>query len=394
MSVKDEKVTVGGHGRRTHTPPLPLWRWAAVGVAVAIAGVVVLLLPSSRLLTLVGALLVLTGALACATVGIGAIHRHQLRRQAEFVSGTVERGVLDALLPGRVMEHLLDRVYGPSPSNRDVATAVLGGEGLAPDGDLTISDRTEIDFELSRIDDETYRLVMEERYRFRNRVPTSRFVFFATSDYELRDRIVSGCRMPLFELWFVGAEHAEKHFEESVESMRDSVHIGMHYVDADDRLQKVSGRDLNEHLEEVKLRDWGRYLSFFRTDLPEAQRLDRGLYMDRLRIFELDLRQLAPEGTSIETIERLTVRSTTLQRLAAGYCYWEAAYPCYVGRMGFDTTQMTSRAGAPLMFHLKPFTFGSLASPVPWSTDDVVVDVTVEGWVLPGQGVELMWREL
>lgn len=391
VSVQDWTVAIGGGADAGRARPLPLRRWAIFGLVIGLLGAVGLVVASPQPLLVVDGILLLGGSLALVTAVIAGVVRHQLRRQAEFVTRTIERGMLDSLPPGTVMEHLLERVYGPSESNRAVATAVLGGEGAAHDGgDLTISEHTEVEFQLSWIDEATYRMVMEQRYRFRNRVPAARFVIFATSDYELRDRIISGCRVPLFDMWFVGADQAGKYFDESVESMRDTVHIEMQYTDGADRMRSVVAEAPQNSLEEVRLRDWGRYLTFFRTDLPAGQGLDRGQYMDKLRIFEFALDPVETTSTVVE-IQRLSVRYTTLQRLAAGYCYWEAPYPCHVKQMSFDTTAMT---GADLQFHLKPFTFGAPASPVPWKTGDPVVEIQVDNWVLPGHGVTLMWRTI
>ncbi|MDD7920152.1 hypothetical protein [Actinomycetospora callitridis] len=361
-----------------------------IGIVAGALGALGLVLASPHPFLALGAVLLLVGALIVVTATVAGIVRHQLRRQAGFVTRTVERGMLDALPPGAVLEHLLDRVYGPSPSNRGLVTAVLGGEGAAHDGsDLTISDHTEVDLQLSWIDETTYRMVMEQRYRFRSRVPSALFVIFATSDYELRDRIIAGCRVPLFDMWFVGADQADDYFDDSVESMRDTVHLGLHYVDAADEKHAVAARAPQQHVEEVQLSDWGRYLTFFRTDLPAGQRLDRREYMDKLRIFAFSLQPMAETSSPIATVQRLSVRYTMLQRLGSGYCYWEAPFPCHMERMSFDTTRMT---GADLQFHLKPFTFGAPASPVPWKTGDPVVEVPVGNWILPGQGVALMWR--
>jgi hypothetical protein len=383
-------MATGGGDDGGRARPLPLRRWAIIAALVGVVGAVGLVLASAQPLLVVMGILLLGGALGFVTAVIAGVVRHQLRRQAEFVTRTIERGMLDSLPPGAVLEHLLDRVYGPSVSNRTIATAVLGGEGAAHDGsDLTISEHTEVDFRLSWIDETTYRLVLEQRYRFRTRVPTTRFVIFATSDNELRDRIISGCRVPLFDMWFVGADQAEKYFDESVESMRDTVHIGMQYTDSTDTTHSVEVDAPQNNLEEVPLHEWGRYLTFFRTDLPAGQALDRYQYVDKLRIFECALQPLAEARSTIASIHSLSVRYTTLQRLAAQYCYWEAPYPCHIGRMSFDTTGMT---GADLQFELKPFTFGPPASPVPWKTGEPVVDITVDNWVLPGHGVTLMWR--
>ena len=366
-----------------------------LGVVAAVVGVVVLVLAPTRSLTVLGSVLVLTGSLAFMTAVIAGVVRHQLRRQAEFVTQTVERGMLDSLPPGRVMSHLLDRVYGPSPSNREIATAILGGEGLAPDGsDLTISEHTEIGYRLTRVDDFTYQLVMDARYTFRHRVATSSFVIFATSDTTLRDSIISGCRLPLFELWYVREDEAKPQFEESVESMRESVRIGMEYVDADRRLREVMAGGPELRLREIKLHDWGRYLRFFQTDRPGEQPVDRRQYMDRLRIFAVDLHSLAGSASLVTSIERLTVRSTTLQKLSDGFCYWEPPYPCFVEHMNVETVGFgVDSESPPMSFSLKPFTTRSSLSPPSW-VGDQTADLSLAAWMLPGHGVTVAWRAL
>jgi hypothetical protein len=380
--------------RRAATRPFPSGLLGLSGIVGAVGGIIVLVLTRSRLLTVMGSVLVLAGCLAFVTAVIASVVRHQLRRQAQFVSQTVERGMLDALPPGQVMEHLLTRVYGPSPSNRDIATAILGGEGLAPEGsDLTISEQTEIGYRLTRLDELTYQLVLDAQYSFRNRVPTASFVIFATSDTALRDSIVAGCRLPLFELWFVREDEAKPQFEESVEGMRESVLVGMEYVDLDDRVREVRARGPERNLREIKLQDWGKYLTFFRTDLAGERAIDRRMYMDKLRIFEIDLHALASPGTSVATIQRLTVRSTTLQKLSDGFCYWEAPYPCFVEHMRFDTVGFGADSGVPMWFHLKPFATRSPASPPVWAGDETAL-LPLRTWMLPGHGMALMWRPL
>jgi hypothetical protein len=374
--------------------PWHLRRWAIAGTAAAVIGVVVLvLLPPGRL-AVVGWLFVLFGSLAFVTAAITGIVRQELLRHVEFVNEVVERGVIEVLPPGRIAERLLERIYGESPFNREVTTALLGGDGRALDGgDLTISEHTEIDFRLDSVDDRSYMLVMEQRYSFRNRVPTSTVVIFATSAPRLRDSIISGCRLPLFELWFVRDDVDARLFEDSVEAMRESVRVGVQFADAQGRVHDVEARDPGVHLREVKLRDWGRYLDFFRTDGSETGSvLDRVEYMDSLRIFEVDLPALAGQGAVIETILGLTIRSTTLQLVSDGYCYWQSPYPCFVESMRFDTTKLQLGNSPDVYFHAKPFAISSAGSPSTWTSDTSATELPLRSWMLPGHGVALMWR--
>ncbi|NMO92961.1 hypothetical protein [Actinomycetospora sp. TBRC 11914] len=365
------------------------------GGAAAVIGVLVLaLLPAGRAATVVGSVLVLFGSLTFATAAIGATVRRELLRHVAFVNEVVERGVVEVLPPGRIADRLLERIYGESASNREVATALLGGEGrVSNGGDLTISEHTEIDFRLDSVDDRSYQLVMEQRYSFRNRIPTSTFVIFATSAPRLRDTIISGCRLPLFELWFVREDPDEPRFEDSVEGMRDSVRMGMQFADDQGRIHDVEARHPGRHLREVKLRDWGRYLDFFRADGPEdGAVLNRVDYMDSLRIFEIELPALAGDGAVIETILRLTIRSTTLQLVSDGFCYWQAPYPCFVESMHFDTTELHLPNSPEVFFHAKPFAISSAGSPSTWVSGASPSDLPLRSWMLPGHGVALMWR--
>jgi hypothetical protein len=375
--------------------PWRLRRWAVAGIAGAALGVFVLaVVPVGRALQVVCSVLVLFGSLAFVTAAIAGIVRRELLKHVAFVNEVVERGVIEVLPPGRVADRLLERIYGESPFNKEVTTALLGGEGrLLDGGDLTISEHTEIDFWLDSVDDRSYHLVMEQKYSFRNRIPTSTFVIFATSAPRLRDSIISGCRLPLFELWFVRDDTDEPRFEDSVEGMRESVRVGMQFADRRGQVHDVEARDPAPYLREVKLRDWGRYLDFFRTDGAEnGSVLNRLDYMDSLRIFEVDLPALAEGAADVETILRLTVRSTTLQLVSDGFCYWQAPYPCFVESMRFDTTKLQLGNSPDVYINAKAFTISSPGSLDTWTSGAHATDLTLRSWMLPGHGVALMWR--
>lgn len=367
--------------------------WLVGGYVVAGLGIVLVLLSDRAVVTVIGAVALVFGSLAVVSSTVAAIARRELRRHSRTVSDTAARRMIELLPPRQVAELLLDRVYGPSDANGDVVTALLGGEGLSVDGsDLTISDYTEIDYRLSRVDRQHYRLVLEQRYEFRHRVPTNRFVIFATSDPILRDTIVSGCRLPLFELWFVQDDPHDALFEESVEAIRATVMLGMQYYDDAGVDRKVSLRHPEDHLREVKLQDWGRYLTFFRTDLVGQPTTDRRRYMGKLRIFEVDLHVLAEPHTTVTEIRSLTVRSTTLQLFDNRFCFWQPPFPCFVRRMQFDVSTLPLEGEPELLYRLKPFSLGTRDSPLGWSSAEDVKELPMDGWALPGHGVTLMWR--
>lgn len=336
-------------------------------------------------LLVLGAVGLLTGAL------IGVVRR-ELHRQAGLVTTTAESWLIEVLPPARVLGLLLDRVYGPSEFNAHLVTALLGGEGLATDGtDVTISEHTEIDYRLSRIDEHRYHLISEARYSFRNRVPTDTVVIFATSDHALRDSIISACRLPLFELWFVREDDETPLFAESVDRIKASVGVGVQFVDDEGKLHDIAPDHPREHLRDVGIDSWGQYLTFFRSGLA-GELARRSRYLDKLRIFEVDLKALASGDVSVATIQRLTIRATVTQRIADGFCYWEAPYPCFVERMRLDTTSFDLDDETELSFHVKPFTVQSLPWSPTWTTHDPVPELPVRSWLLPGHGIALMWR--
>ncbi|WP_433803063.1 hypothetical protein [Actinomycetospora sp. CA-084318] len=379
----------GGNVRRSDLGRLPLGRWAAGGALVALAGLLVVVLTSTDKSFLLGGILVLVGSLAVAAVVVIAVVRRELLGHVEYVNEVVERGVVEVLPPGRVAERLLDRVYGPSPYNQALLTALLGGEGRAGDGgDLTISEHTEIDYRLTRLDEANYHLVMETKYTFRKRVPTRNLVIFATSDETLRDMIVKGCRFPLFEMWFVREDETKSLFEDSVESLRDSVLVGVEHADGAGRTEVVEARHPGKHLREVRVRDWGGYLAFFGA----GGAFDQALWMDRLRIFEIDLHGLARRPADVGAIQRLTLCSTTLQHIDDGFCWWQAPYPCFVERMSFDTRGFDLPGGEELRFNVKPFATEVRSAPAPWFTSDGVASVDLQAWLVPGHGMTLFWR--
>jgi hypothetical protein len=341
----------------------------------------------------VGSVLVLFGSLTFMTAVLAGIVRRELRRHAEFVNEAVERGLLDVLPPRRIADRLLERVYGSSPFNEAVSTALIGGQGVAVDGaDLTVSEHTEIDYTLTRVDHVNYHLVMETRYSFRNRVPARELVVFATSDATLRDSIVAGCRFPLFELWFVREDESRVIFEDSVESMRDTVHVGLEYVDVHGKVHEVAARHPGKHLREAKVGEWSRYLTFFGNLDSNGMAVDRQLYLDKLRIFKIDLFAFAGKEAELELIQRLTLRSTTLQLIEDGFCWWQAPYPCFVERMGFDTSSFDLSPEQELRFMVKPFTISSEAAAPAWLTSDKVANVDLRVWMLAGHGMALVWR--
>ncbi|MGH4014417.1 MAG: hypothetical protein ACRDSL_10930 [Pseudonocardiaceae bacterium] len=296
--------------------------------------------------------------------------------------------IVQALLPQQVMTTFLSRIYGDGDANHDVVAGVLGGEGAEPHGaDLTISTHTTVDLKLQAINHETYELISTVTYSFKENVTDHRFVIFAMCDMLLRDSITLACRLPLFESWFVPDQSL---FEKSVDAMLPSVHIGIRYTDREGSHHDVPPGKVE--LTEVSYRDWPDYLTFFRRPLGTMPRQNPARFMGTLRIFECDLGELADVDHAVASVENLSLQSTTLQRVDDGSCFWQAPYPCYVERIGFDAAALTLNGGISWLFRVAPFTFRSLIATGGWTPAEQLNDLAVRSWLLPGHGVALLWK--
>jgi hypothetical protein len=312
---------------------------------------------------------------------------------AQQVAANVELGVLNALPPARALEAVIGSVYGRSAYNREVVTSLLGGEGHQPDrSDLTISEHTDVEYRLNRVDEDSYQLVMQVGYSFKTRVPADKFVIVATSDATLRESIVLGCRQPLFELWFVPDDPVDPLFHDSVDGMLPSVRIGLRF--ADERGEPHEIVDRSPVLEEVRVGRWEEYLTFFREPLGALPRLRPEDYMRSLRVFEIDLRKVVEPGLQVAAIQRLSLRSMTLQRVDDGFCYWQAPYPCFLDRMHVDAAPLALDGHDEFLFRLQSFSFRAQPTPARWAPADQVKELDVRSWLVPGHGVVLLWRRV
>lgn len=335
-----------------------------------------------RLLELTFPVLLLTGVLLG---GYEVFVRHWLAAELVRISGP---RIVAAQLPQQVMATFLDSIYGENEANRDVVTAVLGGAGMLPHGgDLTISTRTEVKLELSAVDDELYHLTSSVTYRFKENVRADRFLVFATCNALLRDSIVSGSRLPLFELWFVPDSSL---FQDSVDAMVTSVRLGIDYLALDGRRYRAPSHTLQ--LREVKFHRWAEYLSFFHEDVGPLGRLNAHDHLADLRIFECDLNDVAGGNHTVSAIARLAMRVTALQRIDDGGCYWQAPYPCYVDRISFDVRELDIDGTNKFEFYIDSFTFRSNTAMARWVKAEDLPDLDVRSWLLPGHGVLLRWR--
>ncbi|WP_297547016.1 hypothetical protein [Amycolatopsis sp.] len=312
------------------------------------------------------------------------VHRRLL---AEFTAIAGPR-IVEALLPQQVLETFLRSIYGANDANRDVVVGVLGGEGLRPQGgDLTISTHTAVSFELRAVDYEQYHLTSSVTYSFKKNVTVNRFVIFATCNALLRDSISSGCRLPLFELWFIPDSSL---FGTSVDDMLPSVLLDLDYIDQNG--VRHLGASSRIPPQPVKFDRWADYLTFFREGTETNRRLKPRDHLSDLRIFDCDLSDIAEAENSVSSVERLKLTSTTLQRIDDGYCYWQPPYPCYVDRITIDVKELDLDSANSWEFRVVSFTFRSNTASARWLKADDLTDLEVRSWLLPGHGVALLWR--
>lgn len=357
------------------------------------------------------------GALLAATVGVVRIVvlvvLRSVRRETESQIEAVQRrndttasalaarleagfelGLLGAVPPAQALGVVLGNIYGSSTGSSEVVTSLLGGEGLQLDrSDLTISEHTDVEYRLNRVDVDNYQLFMQVSYSFKSRVPVDKFVIFATSDAVLRESIVLGCRQPLFELWFVPDDPVSPLFHESVDGMLPSVRIGLTFVD-----EAGNSHDMQDRvptLTEVRVGRWPEHLTFFREPLGTMPRLRPEDFMGSLRVFEIDLRRILGPHVQLSTVQRLTLQSMTLQRVDDGFCYWQAPYPCYIERMQIDAASLALDDGRDdFVFRVQSFAFRSQTSPARWSPPEHIKELDVRSWLLPGHGVVLLWKRV
>lgn len=312
------------------------------------------------------------------------LHR---RLVAELVRFAGPR-IVEALQPQETLRSFLINIYGPNDAIRDVVAGVLGGEGLQPGGaDLTISRHTTVNYDLQSVDDETYHLTSTVSYSFRQNVAANRVAIFATCDPLLRDTIISGCRLPLFELWFVSDPAL---FQRAIDDMLPSVRIGISYLDSHGKRQEVEPGPVQ--LSDVKFDRWPEYLTFFREAMGPMPKQNPRHYLSALRIFECDLSGVTEDKNRLNSIDKLMLRSTTRLPVNDGYCYWQAPFPCYVDRITLNAKELKPVDDRPWEFQVVTFAFRSTPGAARWRPVEELHEVDINTWLLPGHGTTLLWR--
>jgi hypothetical protein len=370
--------------------------WYAAGAGLTMVGVALLLLsalwqPSDaaawqpiihQAASQLWSLFLIAGLL---TIAYERFLHHRLLHELVRLTGP---RIVQALPPQQVMSNLLSAIYGDNPANRDVISAVLGGEGRQPDRtDLTVSSYTLVEVDLQAIDLATYQYTLTVNYSFKENVPSDRFVVIATCDPLLRDSLVVACRLPLFDTWFFPDSTL---FHDSVDAMLPSVRIRIDYTDLQGHRTSVPWSHVP--LKDVTIDKWPDYLTFFREPMASLPKQSVRDHLSTLRIFECNLSDIADSEIAVQSVERLSLRATSLQQRSDGVLFWQAPYPCYVERFNIDATRMQLDGEEPYCFRVVPFAVRSHATSATWARADSLQSLELRSWLLPGHGVALLWR--
>jgi hypothetical protein len=280
--------------------------------------------------------------------------------------------------PRKVLGALFPAIYGDKVGHQDVITGLLGGAGREPSGaDTAVSRNTTAHFRLRSIDDSACASEVTWTHEFSGVRNNHRYVIFATCDDEIYSLVNRERIFPLFELWKLDNDDQ---LEDFVPTLRDTLKIGATYLDVDGVLHTAEPRP--QYGEEVAFRDYEQYVR-----LPDS--VDR----KDLRIVQFDLYDLADPDHIVESIERLSVRASTVFPADLRYLSWSPPHPCFLRHVTFDVAELP-RDGERLDYLVMPSTVKSGTTPYRrgWISALDRINVPLDSWMLPGHSVTLVWR--
>jgi hypothetical protein len=316
------------------------------------------------------------GALSLLLAALYSV-RNWLRRWAEGQLMELTGPALIRSMPPRaVLGSLLPRIYGERADYEEILTGILGGAGRdAADGDTAVSRGTDAHFRVETVSDTeciSYLTWTHEYVEIRN---NHLFMIFATSDRQIARLVASERIYPLYELWIL----EEEDLEDFVPSLRETLRVGIRYVDQEGTPHVVAPRPY--HGEEVAFRHYDQYIR-----LPDH--LDR----KNLRIVQLDLHDIADDDHVVTSVETLTVTASNVAAFDLGYLVWSPPHPCFVRAVSFDVSGL-ARAGENLVYLVVAATIKGAGMTVnTWKPLPDRIDVPVASWMLPGHNITLLYR--
>jgi hypothetical protein len=354
---------------------------AVVLVVTAVVFVALIVIIGAALGPIAAVVLVEPVLLAAALLLAGWLTRERLQAWTTLrLARMAGPAIVHSIPPRLVLDALLDRLFGKSFNHEAITTALLGGGGSDLDGrDTAVSSGTTVDITLNRVTELDTLVEMRWSHTFPKVRNSHRLVMFATSDSEIFTLLTARRVYPLFESWLV---QNEDELEGFVPGIEDRLEVGIDYRDADGFVHRVEPRA--EQGEEVALQDFDQYV-----------RLPARVDPKELRIFQLDLHDLADADHVVVAVERLFFQASTAGIFDLGYLKWSAPYPCFVETVTFDVKNL-ALAGEQLVYLIVA---GSLEMPYlpmrgAWKHVSDKIEISFHSWMLPGHGVTLLWRPI
>lgn len=298
-----------------------------------------------------------------------------LARELLSVSGPA---MLKELPPRVVLSSLLDRIFRDRRGHESVLAGILGGAGLDVHGrDIATSRRTDVHVCLRSIDAKSYECEITLRHQLSGSLANHDFVVFATYDPKLWNLLARERKHPLYESWFVPDERELHAFGGT---LRRTLKIGISYRDDAGTLHEVEpgSPPCTEPLS---------------SEYSDYVQLPGDVEIGAVKIYCIELGQLADPDHVMGEIETITVQATSFERAEYGIMTWSPPYPCFVDRVTFDVEKLRLD-DHELLFRLTPFT---MERPGPsfsygWSPARCVPDLVLQSWLLAGHGFALNWR--
>ena len=312
-------------------------------------------------------------------VVVAYVARHHIRGWAQrSLIEIAGPAMVRSMAPRTALKALLTPIYGDEVGHEHVLLSLLGGAGRDLGGrDTAVSRNASARFRLQSIDAKTCRSESTWTYEFSKIHNNHRLVIFGTHDRDIAQLVTSERVYPLYELWIL---NSEEELEEFVRILRDTVQIGITYLDGEGVSHVVE--PCAQQGEEVRLRQYNQFV-----------RLPEGANPGDLRIVQFDLHDLADADHVVTSIESLTWRaSSNANKL--GFFVWSPPYPCYVSDVEFDLTELPwdhERLAYMVVSSMAKWYSKSLQRE--WFLADKPFRLELNSWMMAGQhGLTLLWR--
>jgi hypothetical protein len=207
------------------------------------------------------------------------------------------------------------------------------------------------------------------------------FVTMITDNTRVRDTLMADTRLPLYDLWFVG--------EPELAPLSDLVYRSTMALQAT-RANRSTGTARTPIRSVVGQAGRGAmgFQEFPRKKYRPEFEVEVG--DNFFSAYTLSLSELV--GSDREKIRGLRTTAMLLLPKNQPYCYWEAAYPTHVNTIAFDVNRFAQAES--LEFLSMPLTLRTVPTERGWTPSRPLASgpMQIDGWMLPGHGVVLLWK--